>query len=411
MKPTAIFFVLVLLLALLAAPGVRAAEIDGFRGMRWGSNLADLQQSKKLTLTKEGGKSGASLYALENDNLRFGKATLTSINYSFAKERLQGAILLFSGAKNFTAVKAEAMAKYGDSKKIDQNGEEMYNWPGAATSIILSYNQHSQSGFLFIKAQKMPPPTKTAAPKPTTPAPPPAGPQSPRPPARPAVIPSPRPADLETALDRAPPLPPPRQANSAQSFTPEMQALIGRDQALTQLCWETVGPAADAACEQMQDNAERLKAMGLCMQPGSADPSAGAAVIWRRCEPAAAAPPAPNAPGPDQMPLPVGPVPPDQSSRPTAPQPGPEPAGQCRLIGELFAAAAQMRDAGTEPQVAEQELAWRVSSQTPEITIERIRETIELVYFDQEYDTIGGDALIQRVVARCQSGRGPFGHP
>jgi len=409
MKSMPIFLVLILLLALLIPAGVRA-DINGVGGMRWGSNLADLQQTRKLVLIKEGGKNDTSLYVLENETLRFGKATLTGINYSFAKDRFQGAILLFSGLKNFTAAKAEAFAKFGETTKIDQNGEEMYNWPGTATSVILSYNRKNQSGFVFMKAKKMPPQIKTTGKRPpssTVPetaldkAPPPAS----IPPPRSATQPATGQDDLETALDRAPPLP--AQSDSARdNITPEIQVLIDRDQALTQLCWETVGPAADAACVQMRQNVERLKSMDMCMRPGSADASSTAAIVWHRCEPATttAAPvvsqAAPAAPAAQQQAIPLG-----------VPQAGEDKSERCRLIGELFAAAARMRDNGSEPQVAEQELAWQVSSQIPGITIERIRETVELVYFDQEYNAIGGESLIQRVSDRCLSGSGPFNHP
>jgi hypothetical protein len=453
MKPSFILLIL-LLFCLLSAPAGVCADLDGFNGMRWGSNLAELQQTKKLVLIKEGGKSGASLYVLENEALRFGKATLTGINYSFAKDRLQGAILLFNGPKNFAAVKAEAMAKFGESKKIEQGGEEMYNWPGMLTSSILSYNRSTQTGFLFLKVKKMPPQVKTAEKRPPAKAvpetaldkaPPPATIPSPRSAAAPAG-PTFRPAtgqvDLETALDRAPPLP--SQPDSAHDITPEIEALIDRDQALTQLCWETVGPAADTACVQMRQNVERLKSMGMCMQPGSADASADAAIVWYRCKPTiAAAPPAvpqpqaipptapqaaPSArpampaPAPDQpfvdqplagqqSPLPTESAAQQQSIPPGTPQGGEDKSEHCRLIGELFASVARMRDNGSEPQVAEQELSWRVSSQTPEITIERVRETIELVYFDQEYNTISGETLIQKISDRCLSGRGPYSRP
>lgn len=416
MKPPSLLIVLLLLLTLLAPAGLRA-DINGFKGMRWGSNLADLQQTKKLALTKEGGKGTPSLYVLENEELRFGKAALTGIHCSFVKERLQGVILLFSGANNFAAVKNEAFAKFGTSKKIDQGGEEMYNWPGTTTSVVLSYNRKNQSGFLFMKAKKMPPPAKKAEQrKPMPPPPQETAPDKTPPVAAPSFQPVPSPDDMETALDRAPPLP--QQPDNAGAMTPEMQALIDRDQVLTQLCWETVGPAADAACVQMRENVERLKEMGLCMQPGSAADSADSAVIWYRCGPGATvAPPAAAVPpgsqgeaGPS-----VPPVDPAGQQQTIAPpetsQAGEDKVQRCRRVGELFAAAARMRDNGTTPQAAEEELAWQVSSEAPEITIERIRETIELVYFDREYNTISGEALIQQVSDRCLSGRGPFLQP
>jgi hypothetical protein len=105
---------------------------------------------------------------------------------------------------------------------------------------------------------------------------------------------------------------------------------------------------------------------------------------------------------------------PQVNTLPTTPtdKPSGEDRGtRCRRIGEIFAAAAQMRDNGVEPQQAEEELTWRASSEVPELTIERIRETVELVYFDREYNQDRGESLVVRVSNRCTSGRGPFAQP
>jgi len=411
-------FWLFLLLILLPTPLLVAkADIDGFKGMRWGSYLTDLQQTKKLVLTKEGGKSGSALYALENEELRFGKATLTGIHCSFTKERLHGVILLFNGSKNFAAMKAEALAKFGQSTKVELSGEEMYNWAGTITNTVLSYNQKSQSGFLFMKPKKMPPPPKGAEKRKTASpvnqetaldkAPAPKTPEN-----RPATSP----ADFETALDKAPQL---SQPAVTEAFTPEIQGLIDRDQALTQLCWETVGPAADAACVQMRENIERLQAMGLCVAPGNSGQS-GIEVVWHRCGPGVAAvPQATSQAAPQMAPQAVPQTTPQMAGGGTAapalppavPQLSDEKYQRCRRIGELFATAAQLRGNGVEPLDAEEELVWRVTSDTPEITIERIRETVELVYFDREYAQMSGEPLIQRVSDLCLSGRGPYGQP
>ncbi|WP_319585360.1 hypothetical protein [uncultured Desulfobulbus sp.] len=403
-----LFLLFLLLPTLLFAK----ADIDGFKGMRWGSNLSDLQQTKKLVLTKEGGKSGSALYALENEELRFGKATLTGIQYSFTKERLHGVILLFTGGKNFAAMKAEAIAKFGESTKIELTGEEMYNWAGPITNTVLSYNQKSQSGFLFMKPKKMPPPTKAAEKRKTaSPADLETALDKAPPPKVPATRPATSPADLETALDRAPPLP---QQGAVETFPPEIQGLIDRDQALTQLCWETAGPAADAACVQMRDNMDRLKAMGLCVVPGASGPS-GTEIVWRRCGPAAAAAPQSTVQvSPQPIPQGTSQMLPEAAAQQAIPQAAPPNDARnqlCRQIGELFTSAAEMRNNGVEPQIAEGELIWYQTDQFPEITIERIRETVELVYFDQSYAQASGDQLNQQVSRSCANKRGPYAQP
>ena len=306
----------ILLLMILVLTALNAqADIDGFKGMRWGSALSDIQQTKKLVLTKAGGANDAALYALENEELRFGTATLTGIHCSFTQERLQGVILLFTGAENFAAVKAEAFARFGKSKKFEQGGEEMYNWVGTVTNSVLSYNPASQSGFLFMKPKKM-----TAAPEPAaTPEPaakqpagkpveldtaldrasPPSAPakssqvehpaelktELDRASAPPILAENPRaesPAEWETALDRASEAPMESPVRGAGDFGPEIQALIDRDQALTRLCWGTTGPEAIEACRQMRQSVQQLTALGMCMSPAAPGRSESE-VVWSRC--------------------------------------------------------------------------------------------------------------------------------
>jgi len=139
----------VLLSLLLAAP-VRA-DIDGFKGLKWGTPLSVIQRTRRLVLTNEHGPNGTSLYSLQDEELYFGGTVLTGIHCSFSQDRLQGVILLFNGVEDFASMRAEAFSQFGDTKRFDQDGEEMYNWVGELTSIVLSYNRDSQAGILFLK--------------------------------------------------------------------------------------------------------------------------------------------------------------------------------------------------------------------------------------------------------------------
>jgi hypothetical protein len=177
----------------------------------------------------------------------------------------------------------------------------------------------------------------------------------------------------------------------------EIQGLIDRDQALTSLCWDTVGPAADQACEEMKANARQLQQLGWCMKPGEAKD--GLEVIWYRCDSG-------PAPAPHQPALPGSSAPP----LPTAQEQSPK-AVLCRLAGELFAAAADMRKQGVTPLAAEEALLQRQSGRSLQLGIEHIRETVELVYFDQEFSSKFGNALAIRVEGLCLAGEGPYIQP
>ena len=186
--------------------------------------------------------------------------------------------------------------------------------------------------------------------------------------------------EQETALDRAPPVVP-REEPAYEALTPEIQKLIERDQELTPLCWGTVGPEAEAACDQMREGVERLKALGMCMKPGYPG-GVGPETLWYRCEPQAVNRPA--------------------------------DAGKevlCRLVEELFSSAARMREDGASPQTAEEELLWQWTGRAPEITRERIRETVDRVYFDPDFSSSWSRQLQYRVRDSCLSGTGPYIRP
>lgn len=336
------------LLSLQVVASVQA-DIDGFKEMKWGAALSDIQRARRLVLTKENGPNGSSLYSLQDEDLHFGGAVLTGIHCSFSQDRLQGVILLFQGVDDFATMRAEAFSQFGDTKRYDQDGEEMYNWAGELTSIILSFNRDSQAGILFLKTKK---PLEQ-------------------------LQNSEKETEQETALDWAP-----LDKQTTEALTPEIQKLIDRDQELTPLCWGPVGPEAQAACDQMRAGVERLKALGMCNAPS--DPGErGPETLWYRCNPQVRDRPAND--GKEAL---------------------------CRQIEELFTLAAQMRDNDVSPQIAEEELMLqRGTVLAPEITRERIRETVKLVYFEPSFVSSWGQQMQHRVHDSCLSGKGPYAHP
>lgn len=346
----------VVLLSLLLVSPVRA-DIDGFKEMKWGSALSEIQRTRKLVLTNENGPNGSSLYSLQDEDLHFGGAVLTGIHCSFSQDRLQGVILLFQGVKEFAAMRTEAFAQFGETNRYDQDGAELYNWVGELTSIVLSFNRDSQTGILFLKSKKPLEQLKINE-----------------------IEQAGKETGQETALDRAPPVVM-REEQAPEATTPEIQKLIDRDQELTRLCWGMVGPRAEAACDQMREGVERLNDLGMCNKPNEPG-GEGPKTLWYRCKSQAMDSPADD----DKEDL-------------------------CSLVEELFSSAAGMRDDGASPQTAEEELLRKWTGRALEITTEQIRETVELVYFDPDFSFVGGGQLRDRVRDSCLSGKGPYAHP
>lgn len=379
---------IVFCLLTLMPPRTNAA-IDGFRGMRWGDSLEQIQSTRILVQTKENSAEGSALYSVENEELDYGEAKLSGIHCNFLHGKLYSVLLLLKDSKNFTALKAEAFAEFGKTKGEQQGNEELFQWTRDSSDIVLSYNRETQEGFLFLKQRA--PQVQPALPTPPTPAmtpaPPASSPPTPRPPepsplppspavASPPAVSAPVPGPLAQGPDRGQPAAAARHLD--QAFAPEIQRLIDRDLELTGICWDGVGREHEEACRQMRLNGQRLLDLGLCMTPRPAD-MAGPDFVWSQCQP----PVAPEERVSDE-----------------------KNDAICHLIGGMFESTAQLRNEGAPPETAERMLTAYQIEWAPEITRERIRETVALVYFNPDYARAWGRRLHQQMYQKCMTAKG-----
>lgn len=377
---------LIVFCLLTLMPPMTGAAVDGFRGMRWGDSLEQIQSTRILVQTKENSAEGSALYSLENEELEYGEAKLIGIHCNFLHGKLHSILLLLKDSKNFNALKAEAFAEFGKTKGEQQANEELFQWTRDSSDIVLSYNRETQEGFLFLK-QRAPqtqpaPPTLAAtqappASSPPAPWPPEPSPLPPSPPVASPPAPSmPAPGPLAQEPDRGQPVPSSRQLD--QSFSPEIQRLIDRDLELTGMCWDGVGREHEEACRQMRINGQKLIDLGLCMTPRPVD-MAGPDYIWSQCRPPVATEVRTSDEKNDAI---------------------------CHLIGGMFESAAQLRNEGAPPETAERMLTSYQIEWAPEITGERIRETVALVYFNPDFAQAWGRRLHRQMYQKCMTAKG-----
>jgi len=373
-------------------PPITIAAVDGFRGMKWGDSLEQIQSTRILVQTKENSAEGSALYSVENEELDYGEAKLSGIHCNFIQGKLYSVLLLLKDHKNFTALKAEAFAEFGKTKGEQQGNEELFQWTRDSSDIVLSFNRETQEGFLFLKqrtsqaqsalpASPAPPTLATTpappAPIPLTPSQPEPSPLHPSPPVANPPAPSlPAPVPLVQGPDQGQPVPPAHQADP--SFSPEIQRLIDRDLELTGMCWDGVGREHEEACRQMRINVQKLLELGLCMTPRPAD-MAGPDFIWSQCRPPVATEVRASDEKNDAI---------------------------CHLIGGMFESAAQLRNEGAPPETAERMLTSYQIEWAPEITRERIRETVALVYFNPDFARAWGRRLHQQMYQKCMTAKG-----
>ena len=128
-----------------------AEEADGFRGMRWGTPIAEIRRVNKLVMRQDDGKDKFVFYYMMNDNLRFGGVNAASIRYFFWRNKFAGVVIVTTGELDFNVLKVATDEKFGlGITGIGPSGEEINGWDGEATVVSLSYDRISRKGKLVI---------------------------------------------------------------------------------------------------------------------------------------------------------------------------------------------------------------------------------------------------------------------
>ena len=85
-------------------------EPDGFRGIRWGTDISTLEGMEYLSTDPSYG--GMNVYAREGDSLYIGGAKLQSINYDFWRGKFCSVVVHTKGYINFSALKDACFARF-----------------------------------------------------------------------------------------------------------------------------------------------------------------------------------------------------------------------------------------------------------------------------------------------------------
>jgi hypothetical protein len=168
--------ILILCIFILACASTRSkprVELDGFRGVHWGADVAKLDGMEKIEQVKPSNKD-ISWYTRKGETLTFGNAKVESIFYSFWMGSFESVWIDFRGTENFKVIKNELFEQFG---KVPESGEllekaekkqtllerspmllgeeECYFWDGKQMEMWLSYSKESQRGNLSINSKKI----------------------------------------------------------------------------------------------------------------------------------------------------------------------------------------------------------------------------------------------------------------
>jgi len=109
-------------------------EPDGYNGIAWGTPLDRLGSLEYVG--RHNDEPDVALYRRSGDELTFGKARLTAIEYGFANGRLSVVTLRVNSLLHYLFMKEEAIRRFGPGKAADPHAEG-YVWEGEQTTVRL----------------------------------------------------------------------------------------------------------------------------------------------------------------------------------------------------------------------------------------------------------------------------------
>ena len=149
-----------------ARPSKPPQDPDGFRGIKWGTEISTLKDMEEVEQDKSSGKD-LVWYRRKGDTLGIGKAKLENIFYSFWMGEFEGVWIDFEDQENFEALKKELLERFGKVRESEEpvqktqrgpraepsatkRAEGFYAWWGRNTEVVLSYSKDRQKGTLTI---------------------------------------------------------------------------------------------------------------------------------------------------------------------------------------------------------------------------------------------------------------------
>ena len=118
-------------------------EPDGFRGIKWGTNISELNDMQLMESVKD-----SEYYIRKSDTRKIGDADINEVSYGFYKNRLYVVLVEYNGFLNFMKLKADLFDQYGKPEQPNQLMEK-YFWTGVKVDIYFEYDEISKKGCIY----------------------------------------------------------------------------------------------------------------------------------------------------------------------------------------------------------------------------------------------------------------------
>lgn len=148
---TLIFVVMVFILSSSNALANYPNEPDGFRGIKWGTDITDVKATMRLHETETGISAELVSYERVSDTLVIGNAQISSIRYTFWRGKFSHPVIKTTGYTNWLEVKRALESTFGLAKQSNN----YYFWLGDSTSILTQYDKNSNEGRISFFSEKI----------------------------------------------------------------------------------------------------------------------------------------------------------------------------------------------------------------------------------------------------------------
>jgi hypothetical protein len=152
MKKSIGSLIIFLLLSVSVYAETDPSRWDGFRGLKWATNIKDMNDPNMILIEDN---NETKIYRRLSDKLSIGNAKLEVIVYVYYKDRFSGVLITAKGYTNFTGLKDAVFAYYGEGKQKNEYIKEWQWWPILGNSskdigMSLVYNEFSEETKLFM---------------------------------------------------------------------------------------------------------------------------------------------------------------------------------------------------------------------------------------------------------------------
>jgi hypothetical protein len=128
------------------------SEPDGFRGIKWGTNIETLTGMTQIGT--DPGYGGLEKYTRSGDELEMGKAKLSNVVYAFWRQQLFSVTMEATGSANCEALREATFKKYGFGHKTNLYLKDYY-WLGPVTKMKYKKNTTTKDCLLYMASHKL----------------------------------------------------------------------------------------------------------------------------------------------------------------------------------------------------------------------------------------------------------------